>query len=186
MYKTGTQKIETDRLVLRRFRLEDAEDMYANWASDPEVTKFLTWPPHSSVDVTKSLLATWISRYEDGGYFNWVMEYKETGKVIGNISVIKLDERIDAADMGYCMSRAYWGQGLMPEALIAVMDYLFDVVGLNRVAACHDANNPKSGRVMEKAGMKQEGILRDAGKNNLGICDKVWHSMIRSDRKCDL
>ena len=186
MYKTGTQKIETDRLVLRRFRLEDAEDMYANWASDPEVTKFLTWPPHSSVDVTKSLLATWISRYEDGGYFNWVMEYKETGKVIGNISVIKLYENIDAADMGYCMSQAYWGQGLMPEALIAVMDYLFDVVGLNRVAACHDANNPKSGRVMEKAGMKQEGILRDAGKNNLGICDKVWHSMIRSDRKCDL
>ena len=91
--------------------------------------------------MTKSLLATWISRYEDGGYFNWVMEYKETGKVIGNISVIKLDERIDAADMGYCMSRAYWGQGLMPEALIAVMDYLFDVVGINRVAACHDANN---------------------------------------------
>jgi Acetyltransferases, including N-acetylases of ribosomal proteins len=185
MYKTGTQKIETDRLVLRRFRLEDAEDMYANWASDPEVTKFLTWPSHSSVDVTKSLLATWISRYEDGGYFNWVMEYKETGKVIGNISVIKLDERIDAADMGYCMSRAYWGQGLMPEALIAVMDYLFDVVGLNRVAACHDANNPKSGRVMEKAGMKLEGILRAAGKNNLGICDEVWQAMLRSDRKKD-
>ena len=83
----------------------------------------------------------------------------------------------------HSVSRAYWGQGLMPEALRAVMDYLFDVVGLNRVAACHDANNPKSGRVMEKAGMKQEGILRAAGKNNLGICDDVWHAMIRSDRK---
>ena len=71
----------------------------------------------------------------------------------------------------------------MPEALIAVMDYLFDVVGLNRVAVCHDANNPKSGRVMEKAGMKLEGILRAAGKNNLGICDEVWHSIIRSDRE---
>jgi RimJ/RimL family protein N-acetyltransferase len=111
------------------------------------------------------------------------MEYKNTGKVIGNISVVKLIESIDAAEMGYCMSRAYWGQGLMPEALRAVMDYLFDVVGLNRVAACHDANNPKSGRVMEKAGMKLEGILRAAGKNNLGICDDVWHAMIRSDRE---
>ena len=183
MNKAGTQRIETDRLILRRFRSEDAEDMYANWASDPEVTRFLTWPPHSSVDVTKALLADWIPRYEDGGYFNWAMEYKDTGEVIGNISVVRLIERIDATEMGYCMSRAYWGQELMPEALKAVMDYLFDVVGLNRVAACHDANNPKSGRVMEKAGMKPEGILRAAGKNNLGICDDVWHAMIRNDRK---
>lgn len=70
----------------------------------------------------------------------------------------------------------------MPEALKAVMSYLFDVVGLNRIAACHDVNNPKSGRVMDKAGMKQEGILRAAGKNNLGICDEVWHAAIREDR----
>ncbi len=183
MNKAGTQRIETDRLILRRFRSEDAEDMYANWASDPEVTRFLTWLAHSSVDVTKALLTDWIPRYEDGGYFNWAMEYKDTGKVIGNISVVKLIESIDAAEMGYCMSQAYWGQGLMPEALKAVMDYLFDTVGLNRVAACHDANNPKSGRVMKKAGMKLEGILRAAGKNNLGICDDVWHAMIRSDRE---
>ena len=183
MNKAGTQRIETNRLILRRFSIEDAEDMYANWASDPEVTRFLTWPAHSSVDVTKSLLADWVSRYEDGGYFNWAMEFKETGTVIGNISVVKLNERVESADMGYCMSRACWGRGLMPEALNAVMDYLFDVVGLNRVAACHDANNPKSGRVMDKAGMKQEGILRSAGKNNLGICDEVWHAMIRSDRE---
>ena len=183
MNKAGTQRIETDRLILRRFRSEDAEDMYANWASDPEVTRFLTWPTHSDVDVSKAVLADWIPKYKDGGFFNWAMEYKDTGKVIGNISVVRLIESIDAAEMGYCMSQAYWGQGLMPEALRAVMDYLFDVVGLNRVAACHDANNPKSGRVMDKAGMKLEGILRAAGKNNLGICDDVWHAMIRSDRE---
>jgi len=111
------------------------------------------------------------------------MEYKDNGKVIGNISVVKLNESAESADMGYCMSRSYWGNGLMPEALKAVMDYLFDEVGLNRVAACHDVNNPKSGRVMEKAGMKQEGILRAAGRNNLGICDEVWRAMISSDRQ---
>ena len=183
MNKTGTQSIETDRLILRRFRVEDAEDMYANWTSDPEVTRFLTWPVHSSVDVTKKLLSDWVSKYEDGGYFNWVMELKETGKVIGNISVIKLNEDVESADMGYCLSRAYWGQGLMPEALNPVMDYLFDVVGLNRIAACHDVRNSKSGRVMDKVGLKQEGILRAAGKNNLGICDEVWHAMLKSDRK---
>ncbi len=182
MNKIGTKTIETERLILRRFTVEDAGDMFENWASDPEVTKFLTWPAHTSEDVTKTLLADWVTRYENGEYFNWAMELKETGKVIGNISVVKLNENTEAADIGYCMSRAYWGRELMPEALKAVMDFLFDKVGLNRVAACHDVNNPKSGRVMDKAGMKQEGILRAAGKNNQGICDEVWHAMIRSDR----
>ncbi|MBP5660518.1 MAG: GNAT family N-acetyltransferase [Lachnospiraceae bacterium] len=183
MIKAGTQTIETDRLILRRFRIEDAEDMYNNWASDPEVTKFLTWPTHSSVEVSRYVLTDWVSHYGEGDFFNWAMELKENGQVIGNISVVELKERAEAADMGYCMGRAYWGRGLMPEALKAVMDYLFDEVGVNRVAACHDVNNPKSGRVMDKAGMKQEGILRGAGRNNLGICDEVWHSMIRSDRE---
>ncbi len=183
MNKTGTQKLETDRLILRRFVIEDAEDMYRNWASDPEVTKFLTWPTHASADISRMLLNDWISRYETGDYFNWAMEWKETGRVIGNISVVRLREDIDEAEIGYCMSRACWGRGIMPEALKAVLDYLFDTAGMNRVSACHDANNPKSGRVMEKAGMKQEGVLRQSGKNNQGICDAVWHAMIRSDRE---
>ncbi len=185
MNKAGTQTIETKRLFLRRFRTDDAGDMYRNWASDPEVTGYLTWQAHESVKVTENLLADWVARYEDGAYFNWVMEYKETGKVIGNISVVKLNEETEAADMGYCMSRAYWGQGLMPEALTAVIKYLFDVVGLDRITACHDVNNHKSGRVMDKAGMRQEGILRAAGKNNFGICDECRHAIFRADRDID-
>ena len=182
MNKTGTRDIETERLLLRRFRPEDAEDVFRNWASDPEVTRFLTWPTHPSADVSKYVINDWVSRYPDGGYFNWALEYKETGRVIGSIAVVALNESVEAADVGYCLSRAYWGRGLMPEALRAVMDYLFDAVGLNRVAACHDANNPKSGRVMEKAGMKREGVLRQAGRNNSGICDDVWYAAIKSDR----
>jgi len=183
MQKTGTQRIETHRLILRPFTVEDAQDMYDNWASDPEVTKFLTWPTHTGVEVSRRVLADWIGRYGDGCFFNWAIEWKETGQVIGNIAVVKLDEGKEAADMGYCLSRAFWGRGIMPEALRAVMDFLFDTVGLNRVAACHDVKNPKSGRVMAKAGMKQEGVLRGGGKNNLGICDEVWCAMIRSDRE---
>lgn len=185
MNKAGTQRIETNRLILRRFRVEDAEDMYYNWASDPEVTRYLTWPVHSSVEATRSLLSEWVALYEDGGHFNWAMEYKDTEEVIGDISVVKLHENTEAADIGYCIGRAYWGQGLMPEALVAITNYLFDVVGLNRIAACHDANNPKSGRVMAKAGMQLDGVLRAAGRNNQGICDEVWYSIIRSDRKME-
>ena len=179
----GTQAMETSRLVLRRFRAEDAQDMFANWASDPEVTRFLTWPVHSSADVSLAVLNDWIPRYTYGTYFNWAMEWKETGSVIGNISVVKLNEATASADLGYCMSRAFWGCGIMPEALRAILDFLFDTVGLNRVAACHDVNNPKSGRVMAKAGMKREGVLRGAGKNNLGVCDEVWYALLREDRQ---
>ena len=182
MNKTGTQPIETRRLILRRFRIEDAEDMFANWASDPEVTRFLTWPTHTSVEVTRMVLNSWISRYGDGGFFNWAIEWKETGRVIGNIAVVRLDENTDAAEIGYCMSRSLWGRGIMPEALRAVIDWLFDTVGVNRIAACHDVNNPKSGRVMAKAGMKAEGVQRGAGRNNQGICDHIWHAILRGDR----
>ena len=182
MERTGTQTLETRRLLLRRFRTEDAEDMFANWASDPEVTRFLTWPAHQSADVSRRVIESWVSRYDDGGYFNWAIEWKKTGRAVGSIAVVKLSPETEAADIGYCLSRPLWGRGIMPEALRAVMDYLFGTVGLNRVAACHDLKNPKSGRVMEKAGMKREGVLRGSGKNNQGVCDEVWYAALRGDR----
>ena len=182
MNKTGTQKIETRRLFLRPFRAEDARDMFENWASDPEVTRFLTWPAHQSADITRMILNDWISRYAGGDYFNWAIELKETGRVIGSIAVVQLTPETESADIGYCLGRSFWGMGLMPEALRAVMDYLFDTVGLNRITAGHDVNNPKSGRVMAKAGMKPEGIMRQAGKNNQGICDVALYAALRDDR----
>ena len=183
MNKTGTRKIETHRLILRPFTMEDAEDMFANWASDPEVTRFLTWPAHSSVEITRMVLADWIPRYEDGGFFQWAVEWKESGAVIGSIAVVKLEEAIESAEIGYCLGRAFWGRGIMPEALRAVMDYLFDTAGLNRITAGHDVDNPKSGRVMEKAGMKKEGVLRASGTNNQGIRDVAVWAALREDRE---
>ena len=107
MNKTGTQTIETHRLILRQFRLKDAEDMFAAWASDPDVTRFLTWPAHTSEDITRMVLTDWISRYGDGSFFNWAIEWKETGRVIGNISVVRIEEAIEEAELGYCLGKAY-------------------------------------------------------------------------------
>ena len=183
MKKIGTLRLETGRLILRRFTVKDAEDMYSNWASDPEVTRYLTWPCHASPEATAELLTAWAEKYAEGDYFNWAIESKETGAAIGSISVVKLDETVDSAEIGYCLGRAYWGRGIMPEALRAVMDYMFDEAQINRLAAYHDANNPKSGRVMQKAGMRYEGTLRQAGRNNQGVCDMVCYAILRSDRK---
>ena len=107
MNKTGTQRLETHRLILRRCCAEDAEEMFRNWASDPEVTRFLTWPTHANADVTRKVLESWASRYGDGGFFQWLIEWKENGQAIGNIAVVKLDEAKESADMGYCLGREY-------------------------------------------------------------------------------
>ena len=83
MNRTGTRTIETQRLRLRRFTMDDAEDMYRGWACDPQVTKYLTWPAHESAEVSRAILALWIPQYEDGAFFNWAIEWKETGEAIG-------------------------------------------------------------------------------------------------------
>lgn len=185
MNNKGTQTITTSRLILRQFQPEDANEMFRNWASDAEVTKFLTWPAHKDVEITKEVLNDWIPRYSDPAFYNWAIYLKEAGEVVGNISVVHLDEKIQAAEIGYCMGRAWWGKEIMPEALTAVIEYLINEVELNRVAACHDSNNPKSGRVMQKAGMQKEGVLRAAGINNEGICDVVWYAVIAEGRRND-
>jgi RimJ/RimL family protein N-acetyltransferase len=181
MQKLGTRTLETERLILRRFSPRDAEDMYRNWASDPEVTRFLTWPCHTSPEGTRALLEQWAEKYADGTYFNWAIEYRRSRQAIGSIAVGKLNEEIGSAELGYCIGREYWGQGIMPEALTAVMHFLFEDAGFNRISACHDVNNPRSGRVMEKAGMRYEGTLRKAEKNNRGVCDIVVRAALRSE-----
>ena len=183
LHHKGTVTIETDRLILRRFAMEDAEAMYRNWASDDEVTKHLTWPTHSSVEISKMVLTDWTSHYPEPDFYNWAIVLKENGpEPIGNISVVGIDNKVDAAIIGYCMSRAHWGKGVMTEALTAVIAFLFDEVGFNRVEADHDPNNPASGRVMEKSGMRHEGILRQAGRSNQGIIDVSRWAILKSDR----
>ncbi|WOC32965.1 MULTISPECIES: GNAT family N-acetyltransferase [Caproicibacterium] len=168
MQHIGTQEIETPRLHLRRFTVEDAPAMFRNWASDPEVTRYLTWQPHPSVTDTEATLARWAADYEKPDTYRWCMEWKATGEVIGSIDVVDGNDNVRRAEIGYCMSRRFWGQGIMTEALIAVEDYLFSKAGYNRVEACHDVHNPASGKVMQKSGMQQEGVLRQHHANNQG------------------
>ena len=181
MNHQGTIKIETDRLILRRFKIEDADVMYRNWASDDEVTKYLTWPTHANVNVTRAVLEDWIQKYNNPDYYNWAIELKQIGELIGNLSVVKHEEKTGSATIGWCMGKRWWGQRIMPEAARAVLQFLFEEVGFNRIAAQHDKENAKSGRVMQKIGMIREGTLRASGKNNQGIVDEVYYSILKDD-----
>lgn len=183
MKNCGTQRIETDRLILRRYKIEDADAMYKNWASDSEVTKFLTWQPHSSVEVSRGIIENWLKEYSDEKYYQWAIVLKDNGnEPIGGISVVHMNEDISMVHIGYCLGRAWWRRGIMSEALKAVTDFMFDTVEVNRVESRHDPRNPNSGKVMQKCGMKYEGTLRSADRNNQGICDACYYALLRSER----
>ena len=178
----GTQILETSRLILRRAIREDADPMFRNWASDPEVTKFLTWPPHANIGVTQTVLESWLAEYEKADYYQWMIVLKEIGEPIGSISVVRQNDAVEEAEIGYCIGSQWWHKGVMSEALSAVIEYLFTEVGMNRIAARHDPNNPHSGGVMRKCGMVYEGTTRASDKNNQGICDAAHYAILRRDR----
>ena len=176
MNQSGTHPLETSRLILRKFTLEDAQDMYNNWASDAEVTRFLTWPAHTGPEVSRKVLMDWISHYDEPDFYNWAIVWKKTGRVIGNISVVKQTrDGSDSADIGFCMSRPLWGQGIMPEALKSVIRFLFDHEGFRRVAACHDIRNPRSGRVMERPVCGKRGSGETRQRTTPG--SMIWSGM---------
>ena len=181
MNHCGTKTIETDRLLLRKLSVNDAEAMFRNWASDPEVTKFLTWPPHESAEITKALLEEWSKEYEKDDYYQWGIELKSIGEVIGTISVVGKREEIDMVHIGYCIGQAWWHRGIMTEALRALINFFFTEVGCNRIESRHDTNNPHSGEVMKKCGMKREGTKRDADINNQGVCDVAEYAILKRD-----
>ena len=181
MEHRGTKKLETARLILRPFVKEDAPAMYRNWASDPEVTKFLSWPTYKTVDTAYEILNIWVSQYRDDTFYQWAIELKEIGEVIGSISVVNFDERVDMAEIGFCIGRPWWGQGMMTEAFQAVIDFLFGEVGVLRIEAGHDPNNPTSGAVQRKCGLKYEGTLRRSIRSNQGITDKTVKAILNEE-----
>jgi len=179
MNHTGTVTLKTPRLTLRPFTSDDAQDMFANWASDPEVTKFLTWPTHKSLDVSKWVLNDWIPHYAEADYYQWAIVYD--GQPIGSIAVVSQNDKIEKAEIGYCMGKKWWHKGIMSEALAAVISYLFAEVGMQRIESRHDPRNPHSGGVMRKCGMTFEGTLRRSDWNNLGICDASHYAILREE-----
>lgn len=179
MNHLGTVVLETERLILRPFKESDAEDMYNNWAGNDKVTKYLTWPTHESSDVTRQLVKFWESNNVDLKNYQWCIEWKENHQAIGSIGFVHMDENIEAGEIGYCIGEDYWNKGVASEAFKKMLSFLFEEAGFNRVFAEHDIKNPNSGKVMMKCGLRYEGTLAEAGKNNMGICDKALYALTR-------
>ena len=146
----GTVPLVTARLRLRRFLPDDAQCMYRNWANDERVTRFLTWTPHESPEMTAKLLEMWCGAYISPDVYNWAMEFE--GEPIGGINVVRKDDAQKVAHLGYCMGVNWWNRGLMTEAAAEITRYLTGEVGYETLCISHAVGNPASGRVAQKCG----------------------------------
>lgn len=182
MTHKGTVTLETERLILRRFTMYDAEMMFRNWASDPEVTKYLTWPTHKNPDISREVIKNWISGYEADNKYDWAIELKTIREPIGSIAAVKVEDNIDSVHIGYCIGKPWWHKGYTSEALTSLVRFFFEEIGANRIEARFDPRNPNSGRVMEKAGLIYEGTMRQADRNNQGgLCDASYYAILADD-----
>ncbi|WP_343750224.1 GNAT family N-acetyltransferase [Paraclostridium ghonii] len=149
--------IITDRLILRKFNVDDARDMFKNWASDSEVTKFLQWEPHINEEFTKSVIETWIREYETEISYHWAIEFKETKEVIGEIYIFNIKHKRGCCEIGTCISRRFWNNGISTEAIASIINCIFKETHLSRIIAMHDVKNIASKKVILKSKMKYEG-----------------------------
>lgn len=151
--------LETERLILRKVTKEDIEDMYL-YGSDEEVSKYVTWNTHETIADTKGFVEFVLNKYENKQVSPWGIEYKENGKFIGTIDFVWWQPNHKIAEIGYVISKDYWGKGLTTEVAKELVKFGFEEMDLVRVQARCDVENIASARVMEKAGMTLEGIIR--------------------------
>ena len=183
MKAIGTQILQTDRLILRRFVESDAEAMFQNWASSPENLTQVTWDPHPDVEVTRNSILNWVASYTNHNYYKWAICLQENpGQVIGDISIVEIDEDDSSCEIGYVLGKNYWGQSLMTEALKAVLDFCFTQAGFQKVKARYASLNPASGRVMEKAGMSYLKTVANGVERKGYLADLIYYQVSREDQ----
>jgi ribosomal-protein-alanine N-acetyltransferase len=176
-------ELETERLLLRKMRLDDARAMFA-YASDPEVTRYVLFETHRSIEDSRAFLRYAEEGYERGDFGGWGLVLKDSGAFIGTCGVdVGYAPEHARAELGYVLSREHWGKGLVPEAVRAVIRFGFGRMELNRIQARCIAENTASARVMEKAGMTYEGTLREYQLIKGAYRDMKFYSILRRERR---
>ena len=151
------ETIQTDRLMLRWQTEADAEEVFARYASDPVVARYMLWSPHKSADGTREWLRSRIPDRDAGRAFNWLIRLRSDGKLLGSIGC-SVEKHV--VQFGYCLAQDAWGQGYATEASRVLVAVWLAEPTIWRVQAYCDLENAASARVLEKAGLTREGILR--------------------------
>lgn len=179
-YEGYMPALETERLILRRINMHDAQDLY-NYGRDPLVAKHVLWDAYKSIFEARSYVRYMLRRYRMGDAASWGIELKSTRQIIGTIGFMWVQTDNCSAEVGYSLGRSYWNNGIMTEALRETIRYGFYGLHLNRIEAQHETDNPASGAVMRKCGMTKEGTLRQRLLNKGHFVDVDVYSILRSE-----
>ena len=156
----GTPKIETERLILRRMELSDAQMAFDHWLSDERVSDNRVSAAHKTVSETIKRITKIVEDYTKEDFCWWGIEQKANGKLIGEIDLYDFDNATGNCEVSYSIGYEWWNNGYATEALMAVMEYGFRHMQIHKIAAAHNTDNMASGKVMLKAGMVREGVIR--------------------------
>ncbi|MFS0727646.1 GNAT family N-acetyltransferase [Paenibacillus sp. 1P07SE] len=172
--------LNSSRTILRPITYSDLEDI-ASYCTNPEVSEYTVWDVHQSIEDTKAFIDFVHQRYETQKVGPWGIELKETSKIIGSCSFVSWDNKNRRAELGYVLSKEYWNQGIMTEVIHKIIEFGFKKLELVRIEARCIKNNIGSARVMEKTGMKLEGILRKHIWAKNDYQDLKMYSIIRDE-----
>ena len=178
--------IRTERLILRKIKGDDIEDMY-EYSCNARVTEFLTWSPHPDKTYTLEYISYLQSRYRSGDFYDWAVVLKDSGKMIGTCGFTRFDYVNNSAEIGYVLNPSYHGKGIATEAVNKVLEFGFERLSLNRIEGRYMVENTASRRVMEKCGMVFEGVRREGmlikGKyRNIGVCSILKNEFVTKNR----
>jgi ribosomal-protein-alanine N-acetyltransferase len=151
----GTQTIKTSRLYLRKFIANDVDDVYKNWASNSKIQLEYGEPVYKTKKQVKELLSKLILNYNDSNFYRWAIILKKYNVNIGQIGFCRIYDEIATAEIEYCISEKYWGNGYALESLNAVIEYMLVNSDFEKLEAFHRKINKQSGRVLEKTAMKK-------------------------------
>lgn len=153
----GTKEIKTKRLILRKFNESDGKEIFETWLSDPEVAKYMVWNHKENIKETEEWLQKTISKYKDSDVYNWGIELKESGKLIGSISANKTENDNECYEIGYALGKRYWGNGYATESLKSVVEFLIKEVGIKKFLCRYAKENQASGNAIRKVGFEYKG-----------------------------
>ncbi len=174
-------QLETERLLLRKFQLSDLESHHRHITSDPEVAKTMLWQANPDPAHAEQVLKRILAGYETGNSYRWAIVRKVDDAYLGTVSLLRLDGHQRSCAFAYMLGKAFWNRGYMTEALKAVLRFAFETLELDRVETDHFLNNPASGAVMGKAGMKQVGVLPGRYEKDGVLHDAVLYRMTKED-----
>jgi ribosomal-protein-alanine N-acetyltransferase len=174
--------IETERLILRGPKPKDLQRIY-DIHSDPEVMKYYGVIPYDSVEKAQKHLDWLISLHTENKGLRPVITVKNEDAYIGDVGYYDYESKHHRAEIGYILAKEYWGNGMMTEALEAMLRFGFNEMGLNRVQALIDPRNNASLRVVEKHGFRYEGTFRDYELEYGEFIDLDMYSLLKREFK---